>query len=85
MTKGGWHLSVLHAPPALHYCVTPANVRSVGELAKALAAATVEVRAMRKGGGRGVEAGRRPFTGSPADCPTAGSSGTYSRTSRISC
>ena len=48
MTKGGWHLSVLHAPPALHYCVTPANVRSVGELAKALAAATVEVRAMRR-------------------------------------
>ena len=85
MTKNGWHLSVLHAPPALHYCVTPANVRGVAELAKALAAATAETRALSRGGKKGVAGGRRPSTVSPAAYPTAGSSGTYSRTSRISC
>ena len=72
MTKGGWHLSVLHAPPALHYCVTPANVRSVGELAKALAAAMAEVRAMRKGGGRGVEGGKAPIYGLAGGLPDRG-------------
>ena len=72
MTKRGWHLSVLHAPPALHYCVTPANVRSVGDLANALAAATAEVRAMRRGGGKGVEGGKAPIYGLAGGLPDRG-------------
>ena len=72
MTKRGWHLSVLHAPPALHYCVTPANARSVGDLAEALAAATAEVRAMRRGGGKGVEGGKAPIYGLAGGLPDRG-------------
>jgi sphinganine-1-phosphate aldolase len=47
-------------------------VRSVGELAKALAAAMAEVRAMRKGGGRGVEGGKAPIYGLAGGLPDRG-------------
>jgi sphinganine-1-phosphate aldolase len=72
MTKNGWHLSVLHAPPALHYCVTPANVRSVAELAKALAAATAETRALSRGGEKGVAGGKAPIYGLAGGLPDRG-------------
>jgi|TARA_B100000683_G_scaffold230329_1_gene231212 sphinganine-1-phosphate aldolase len=29
LTDMGWHLSVLHSPPALHFCITSANVDSI--------------------------------------------------------
>jgi sphinganine-1-phosphate aldolase len=72
MTKNGWHLSVLHAPPALHYCVTPANVRGVAELAKALAAATAETRALSRGGEKGVAGGKAPIYGLAGGLPDRG-------------
>ena len=40
LTDMGWHLSVLHSPPALHICVTSANISSllslVADLRKAV-------------------------------------------------
>jgi len=72
MTANGWHLSVLHAPPALHYCVTPANVRSVGKLVDDLQTACEKVKQMTKSGAAGVESGKAPIYGLAGGLPDRG-------------
>lgn len=67
VTKG-WHLSVLHCPPALHMCLTPANVDSVPKLLADLRAAVEEVRE----GTRGVEGGKAPIYGLAGGLPDRG-------------
>ena len=69
MTKKGWHLSVLHAPAALHMCLTPANVGAVDALLEDLRDAVGEA---RRAGGRGVDGGKAPIYGLAGGLPDRG-------------
>jgi sphinganine-1-phosphate aldolase len=72
MVKKGWHLSVLQAPPALHMCLTSANVASVRQLCGDLAAAVKETRALGKGK---VDGGKAPIYGLAGGLPDRGTVG----------
>ena len=72
MTTSGWHLSVLHAPPALHYCVTPANVKSVPKLVRELHSASEKVREMIQSGEKNVAGGKAPIYGLAGGLPDRG-------------
>ena len=72
MVKKGWHLSVLQAPPALHMCLTSANVASVRQLCVDLAIAVKETRALGKGK---VDGGKAPIYGLAGGLPDRGTVG----------
>lgn len=69
MTQKGWHLSVLHAPSALHMCVTPANEGSIPKLLTDLESTVEEVRAM---GSKVVDGGKAPIYGLAGGLPDRG-------------
>ena len=72
---GGWHLNALQRPPALHFCVTPANADSVPQLLADLARAVAQVKAARKSGGGGTKGGKAPIYGLGGSLPDRGAVG----------
>ena len=55
----GWHLSVLHSPPALHLCITTANIPTLDVLISDLNAAVKRI----KSGEYDVQNARAPIYG----------------------
>jgi sphinganine-1-phosphate aldolase len=59
LSEMGWHLSVLHSPPALHMCITNANTCSLDALVKDLQVAIERV----KSGNYDTKEGKAPIYG----------------------
>lgn len=73
MVTKGWHLSVLHSPPALHMCLTSANVESVPRLLVDLRNAMEDVRELLKGKSKNhVVGGKAPIYGLAGGLPDRG-------------
>mmetsp|Transcript_10547 Transcript_10547/g.25815 ORF Transcript_10547/g.25815 Transcript_10547/m.25815 type:complete len:574 (+) Transcript_10547:133-1854(+) len=70
MVAKGWHLSVLQAPPALHLCITSANVSSIPQLLVDLRKAVEEVRGM--GAKAAIAGGKAPIYGLAGGLPDRG-------------
>lgn len=73
MRTAGWHLVALQRPPALHFCVTPANAGAVPALIAGLRAAVEGVRS--RGGNSGVKGGMAPIYGLAGGVPDRGAVG----------
>ena len=73
MVTKGWHLSVLHSPPALHMCLTSANLESVPKLLVALRETVEEVRELlRSSKSQKIEGGKAPIYGLAGGLPDRG-------------
>ena len=75
MVTKGWHLSVLHSPPALHMCLTPANVESTQRLLTDLRDAVKEVRDNLGNGS--IAGGKAPIYGLAVGVPDRGLIGDF--------
>lgn len=64
----GWQLSVLQAPPALHLCITAANVSCVPQLVTDLRHSVCEVLSLPEG----IKGGKAPIYGMAGSVPDRG-------------
>lgn len=64
----GWQLSVLQAPPALHLCITAANVSCVPRLVADLRLSVYEVLSLPEG----IKGGKAPIYGMAGSVPDRG-------------
>ncbi len=64
----GWQLSVLQAPPALHFCITAANVSCVPQLIADLRNSVYEVLSLPEG----IKGGKAPIYGMAGSVPDRG-------------
>ena len=73
MVTKGWHLSVLHSPPALHMCLTSANVESISKLLVDLSKAVDEVRDLQRSSKSShIDGGKAPIYGLAGGLPDRG-------------
>lgn len=73
MVKKGWHLSVLHSPPALHMCLTAANIESVSKLIEDMSDSVEQVRELIRGSkSQNIEGGKAPIYGLAGGLPDRG-------------
>jgi sphinganine-1-phosphate aldolase len=73
MVTKGWHLSVLHSPPALHMCLTSANVESISKLLVDLSKAVDEVRNLQRSSKPShIDGGKAPIYGLAGGLPDRG-------------
>lgn len=64
----GWQLSVLQAPPALHLCITAANVSCINKLCSDLRSSVDKVLSMPEG----LQGGKAPIYGMAGSVPDRG-------------